>query len=359
MNRIASQTTYNGSNVLDGTAGKVSFQIGANVGQSISVDFSQGVSAASLGSGSASKGSVLGTVSGLSLKSDGTAAASGTTPAITSLNILADGKGGYTFTDQNNQAIDKTASDALFTVTSSVAGAPSTITAKAGGALAPSSQFAALSTANTANTPSAPAQSGTVIGTVSNLNIDAATGKDATSSTTSFITSVTAKADGAGGVTFFDQDGKSLGDGIAAGSVAKSFLTVNAGATTTPTTFSLTSAANVSANTAVDAASKLNAAPSLADIDISSTGGANAAILSIDNALNTVNSLQANLGAAQNRFRRSLRLRRNSRPTCRRHNRKSPTRTSRRKPRTCRRLKCCNKLASRCWLKRTRCPSKF
>ncbi|KND54835.1 Flagellar biosynthesis protein FliC [Candidatus Paraburkholderia kirkii] len=179
--------------------------------------------------------------------------------------------------------------------------APSTITAKAGGALSPSKQFAALSTAHAANTPSAPAQEGTVIGTVSNLNIDAATGKDATSSTTSFIISVTAKADGSGGVEFFDQDGKSLGDGTGS-SVASKFLTVTAGATTTPTTFSLTSATDVATNSAVAAASTLNAAPNLANIDISSTAGANAAILSIDNALNTVNSLQANLGAAQNRF---------------------------------------------------------
>ncbi|MEA3094040.1 MAG: flagellin, partial [Caballeronia sp.] len=35
VNRVASQTTYNGKNVLDGSAGNVSFQIGANVGQTI------------------------------------------------------------------------------------------------------------------------------------------------------------------------------------------------------------------------------------------------------------------------------------------------------------------------------------
>ena len=41
VNRIASQTTYNGTNVLDGSAGNVSFQVGANVGQTISVDLSK------------------------------------------------------------------------------------------------------------------------------------------------------------------------------------------------------------------------------------------------------------------------------------------------------------------------------
>ncbi|CAH2771686.1 MAG: Flagellar hook-associated protein FlgL [uncultured Caballeronia sp.] len=47
MNRVASQTTYNGKNVLDGSAGNVSFQIGANVGQTISLNLTQSLSAAS------------------------------------------------------------------------------------------------------------------------------------------------------------------------------------------------------------------------------------------------------------------------------------------------------------------------
>src|SRR5579859_6296258 len=38
VNRIASQTTYNGKNILDGSAGVVNFQVGANVGQSMSLN---------------------------------------------------------------------------------------------------------------------------------------------------------------------------------------------------------------------------------------------------------------------------------------------------------------------------------
>jgi len=40
IDRIASKTTFNGQNVLDGSLGTVDFQVGANVGDTVSVDFS-------------------------------------------------------------------------------------------------------------------------------------------------------------------------------------------------------------------------------------------------------------------------------------------------------------------------------
>ncbi|MGA3251611.1 MAG: flagellin, partial [Paraburkholderia sp.] len=73
VNRLASQTTYNGVNLLNGTAGNVSVQVGADVGQTISINLSQGVSAASIGSGAVSAGTVVGSLSGLDLNANGTA----------------------------------------------------------------------------------------------------------------------------------------------------------------------------------------------------------------------------------------------------------------------------------------------
>ena len=49
ITRIASQTTFNGKNVLDGTAGSTTFQVGAEVGQTIAVDLSLGVKADQIG----------------------------------------------------------------------------------------------------------------------------------------------------------------------------------------------------------------------------------------------------------------------------------------------------------------------
>ncbi|AME23570.1 MULTISPECIES: flagellin [Burkholderiaceae] len=109
INRISSQTTYNGTNLLDGSAGVKSFQVGANVGQSISVDLgaSANVSALKLGGGVPQKGTAVGSIDGLSLAAAGTYVA-GTTAApaaITTVNVIADGKGGYSYTDQNNKAL--------------------------------------------------------------------------------------------------------------------------------------------------------------------------------------------------------------------------------------------------------------
>lgn len=49
ITRIANQTTFNGTNVLNGSTSSLSFQIGANVGQSINVQLGQGVTAGQVG----------------------------------------------------------------------------------------------------------------------------------------------------------------------------------------------------------------------------------------------------------------------------------------------------------------------
>ncbi len=49
ITRIANQTSFNGTNVLNGQAGSLSFQIGANVGQTINVNLSQGATTSQLG----------------------------------------------------------------------------------------------------------------------------------------------------------------------------------------------------------------------------------------------------------------------------------------------------------------------
>ena len=195
VNRVASQTTYNGKNVLDGSAGNVSFQIGANVGQTISLNLTQSLSAASLGGGVPQVGSTLTSITGVSLNASG--AATSSSPAITTVNVLADGNGGFTFTDQNNQALSSTAVTALF----------------------------GASTTGSATTPVALTLAGT----------------------------------------------GAFASGTA---ITASIATANA----------------------------LNTPPTVSAVNVSTTQGANAAMESIDNALQTVNNIQATLGAAQNRF---------------------------------------------------------
>ena len=49
IDRIATQTSFNGQKVLDGTFGTANFQVGANAGETISINLSQGVKASQIG----------------------------------------------------------------------------------------------------------------------------------------------------------------------------------------------------------------------------------------------------------------------------------------------------------------------
>lgn len=201
VNRIASQTTYNGTNILNGNAGIVSFQVGANVGQTISLDLSQSMSAAQIGGGLVQKGQTVGTVTGLSLDTAGVYTSSGA--AITAINVMSDGKGGYTFTDQNGGAIAQTVAQSV---------------------------FGANATTGT----------GTAVGT----------------------------------------------------------LTIQTSATSS----SMSAASQTAITNAVAQINAVNKPATVSGLDISTVSGANVAMVSIDNALQTVNNVQAQLGAAQNRF---------------------------------------------------------
>jgi flagellin len=226
VNRIASQTTYNGMNLLDGSMGSVTFQVGANVGQSITLNLSQDMSAAKLGTGVPQAGNTLGSFTNLSLDSTGALSsdAGGATSAgaavITTINVISDGSGGFTLTDQNNQAVKYADVSAAFSsagVSSDSAG-NAVIDSSAASAGSAGSNFAAA--------------------------ID------------------TAMASASSGVGF-------------------------------------SSASEVAVGSQID---YLNSTSKVSDIDISTASGASMAMESIDNALTTLNNLQATLGAAQNRF---------------------------------------------------------
>lgn len=316
VSRVASQTNYNGKNVLDGSAGNVSFQIGANVGQTISLNLSNGVSAAQLGTGLPASGATLGSLSGLSLDSTGAAAAAGATPAITTINVLADGKGGFTFTDQNNQTLSGSVSTALFGALSGTTGTGTALTLVPQGALSGAATQAAslatagtaltaLNAANAAKSTAAPGAAGLTLGTISGLSLDA---NGAAITTGASITAITVKTDGTGNFTFTDQNGAALG----APAVAALFTQTGATATVggilgftgaLSSVAGFSGGANPSAAVAnISAVNSNNAPPTVANINVSTTNGANAAMESIDNALATVNNIQATLGAAQNRF---------------------------------------------------------
>ncbi|PRE24367.1 flagellin [Burkholderia multivorans] len=296
VNRIASQTQYNGKNILDGSAGSISFQVGANVGQTISLNLSQSVSAASLGGGAVQAGSTIATLA-VSLDSTGAVWNSSTSKGteITQLNLVSDGKGGFTVNDQNGQAVSFSTTGLFDTTTT-----PGKIQIKAGSNIDPAKVASSIDAQNSAALgASTPIAAGTTLGTVSGFSLDAKTGADNSASPqASDITSITVKSDGNYGYTFWDQNGNQLDP--TGNVVKKEFATYKAYTagppaaaaslgtpSTTNTTFSVSSTATTQ---------------TVNQIDISTQAGSTAAIESIDNALATVNNIQASLGAAQNRF---------------------------------------------------------
>jgi flagellin len=297
VNRIASQTTYNGINLLNGSAGVVNVQVGANVGQTISLDLSQGVSAASLGAGVPQAGNTLGTITGLDLNSDGTANSSGGTGAITQINVLSNGTGGFTYTDQNNQALSATATSALFSTTSSGGIQSLSLNGSTTG-LAISSQISAINSDFTTGGGSA-ASAGTVLGKISDLNIDPTTGSAAATGTPNAITSITVESDGKGGMTYVDQNGNALSS--AAQSALFSFSS-STGLSEASGASSTGGGLNSTVGTTLTSINTNNKPTSVADVNVSTTAGANLAMETIDNALATISNIQATLGAAQNRL---------------------------------------------------------
>jgi flagellin len=66
INTIATTTSFNGQNLLDGSFGSQNFQIGANAGQTIGVNLSQGTQTSQIGQTSSTTFSLQGTNGGLS-----------------------------------------------------------------------------------------------------------------------------------------------------------------------------------------------------------------------------------------------------------------------------------------------------
>jgi flagellin len=110
------------------------------------------------------------------------------------------------------------------------------------------------------------------------------------------------ESDGKGGLKFIDQHGNALTSGAQAGlvSVATDNTITFTNLPTSTVGISGTGAQPV--GSALANINTLNVPSSVSQINISSTGGANNALESIDNALAAIANIQASLGAAQNRF---------------------------------------------------------
>jgi flagellin len=300
ITQIAAQTSFNGVNVLDGSSGVTTYQVGANVGNTISINLAQGVRAdqigqvatavggavtnAALTAGTLSIGVGTGAAVAIGPSSLTTGTATGQTSdsayakvaAINSANIS-----GLTAT------ADTTLANAWTNITSAGGTSSYTLTINGttifggNGNIASGGTLTGSQVAQTINTYST-TTGVTASFTGGNVVLDAADGRN--------IITTQAVANGTGTAT---------GTGLATVGTTRGAITLSAGSNIVVSGTDATTNLGATAQGLTYAVSNGTA---LSGQNVLTVAGANAAIASVDAALATVSSFQSQLGAIQNRF---------------------------------------------------------
>jgi flagellin len=281
IDRVASQTSFNGVKLLDGTFTSQSFQVGANAGETISI---------------ASISSARTTDLGASYSANVTGGV--TTAALLAGDISINGVGisGAVAGSGNGQT-----TDSAFAIAQAINASQNTVTATANATTVTGSGIAnAAIAANTFQI------NGVNVGAVADGGSAAgqATNVAAAINLVSAASGVTAAVSG-GQVALTAADGRNI---VIGGTTTSTGLT----AATNRSTVSLSTTASAGVTiagsgvakagfTAATTASSLTGT-AVSAISVATLAGANTAITSVDAALATVNSARATLGAYQNRF---------------------------------------------------------
>jgi len=297
ITRIASQTSFNGLNVLDGSSGVTTYQVGANVGNTISINLSQGVRADQIGQVATSTGTAVTAValngSNLTVQvGNGVASAVGASVAGTGAGESA--SSAYAKVQAINSAgvagltasasTTATGAAAFSNITGGTSGTTYALKINgvdiyaAGTAIATGQVLTGSNVATQINLYSSQTGVTAALSATGALQLTAADGRDIAQAET-----VTAGTGGTG-----------TGAGIAAA--------------TTQGTITLSAASNIviggagAADIGFTAGSISLGNATLANSNVLTVKGANATIAAIDSALATVSGFQSQLGAIQNRF---------------------------------------------------------
>ncbi|HET8701490.1 MAG TPA: flagellin, partial [Nitrococcus sp.] len=321
IDRIASQTAFNGLKVLDGSFGNSQFQVGANAGETISVNLSQGVKASQIGqiangtstqevdtnalsgSGTVQVGSgdtvtigasVAGTDAGQNVGSAYAKAAAINAAGVSGLTVSAQNNVELTIADTSG-----TASGDTYSLRINGKDIFASFDQNANGVLT-KQQITDAINANTSETGVTASLSG---GT---LRLSAADGRD-------IIVGQDVGGAAAGGISA-GTGGPSTVNGVVyrdgtVGTVANATATSTDATAVNGGTLTFTASENIvltGDGTAYGFANANNTiakdTKTIASVDISTVNGANDALNRVDSALTTVNSLRGTLGAIQNRF---------------------------------------------------------
>jgi len=269
INSVASQTQFNGVNLLDGSFQGATFQVGANAGQSITIGAISSASASSIGTYYNGAKSVAGTV---------------TTAAGTTINTTAGTAGAY-------NATNLAASTDLGTA---VAGSSVTLSVQVNGTTYASNAVTLTGTKATDLKSIAAAVNqalSSVGGIVATVN-SAGTGIQLSGTTPA----------GAGDVVNFSVASATDASGNA---IASATITANSPAITTD--LGLDSSDTVGSYTPTGgAATTTSSANYLSGLNVTTVDNSNLTLISIDNALQQLATSSADLGAYQNRFQAAI-----------------------------------------------------
>ena len=291
IDRVSTQTQFNGINLLDGSFTAQQFQVGANSGQTITVS-----------SIASARASALGVYQGFNLVTQPIGTANNTPQALT----ITVGAGGPV--SLGSVAIDAKAQAAAIT-SGNVPGLVAT--ANAANVAAATSTAAATGPGTAVYTINGVAISLAGVngaGALAGNRANAVAAINAQSAATGVVASDTGS-----GVSLAAADGRNISLGYApggfTGSAAADFGLSAAPVTGGTLNLSYSAPGGVSGSVVFAQTGGLNSSTAIAStgtsvsaMDISTVAGSNAALTSIDAALQTVNSTRAALGAVQNRF---------------------------------------------------------
>jgi flagellin len=306
ITQIAQQTSFNGLNVLNGSSGNTTYQVGANVGNTITIDLATGVGANQIGQTATAAGSSLGSL---------VAGAVSTTGATGALTVQVG----------SSQAVSVGASSTYATAvawqdgTSAYAKAAAINAAGASGLTATASTtvadsgFLGATSAGGAGTYSLSINGVAIFGgVVAGAGTTASAIAAQINQYSSQDGGVTAALSG-GTLTLTAADGSNIVlNQTLGGDTAGGFSAAHAPNATYRGSVSLTAGANITVggSSAADLAAvgltatttTLSANSTLSQQNVSTVAGANNTIQSVDSALATVSAFQSQLGAIQNRF---------------------------------------------------------
>ena len=295
IDRVSTQTQFNGTNLLDGTFSAQQFQVGANAGQTINVD-----------SIASTRTSTLGKFNGVNVSNNAVASPSNT-PAAMTVAFTGGTLGTINLGNVANDA--KAIAQALNA--SGIAG----MSASADPAVA-TGTLSALSGSEANETLSF---------TLNGTNISFSTGTTQSGAQDALIAAVNAQSANTGviasntgsGIKLTAADGRNIVAGALTGATTWTAGELGLGGSvlgaTTAGTVDInyqapsgTAATDVTISVAGGFTTGVQTIGStgtaIAAVDISTTAGANSALTAIDAALNQINSSRAALGAVQNRF---------------------------------------------------------